>query len=109
MVQMDKRIRVTKSQMVGKEDGVEIFYIEGFYPQDESDPVTLPTNGIATGSILEEIETGNIVQFSEGSNTWVSQFSIQKDEEDGVRNVLSQLSRQLVNTEKNDIPAEAVR
>lgn len=101
MVQIDSRIRVTESKLVGMKNGVEIYYIEGFYSQDESDPIALPVEGISTGSILEEVETGNIKQFSERSSSWVSQFSIQTNEED-VSNVLSKLSKQLVNLEKND-------
>lgn len=77
MITMDERIRITKSILVGKKNGVDIYYIEGCYPKDTADPVTLPTQDIATGSILEEIETGTVKQFSEKSSTWVDQFSFQ--------------------------------
>lgn len=76
MLAMDQRIRITKAQLVGKKDGVDIYYIEGCYPKDETDPVVLPTQDIGTGSFLEEVETGMIKQYSEESG-WVDQGTIQ--------------------------------
>lgn len=80
MVAMDPRIRITKAQLVGQKNGVDVYYIEGCYPKDENDPVTLPTQDIATGSFLEEVETGMIKQYSEESG-WVNQGTIQTAEE----------------------------
>lgn len=38
---------------------------------------TKPTNQIANGSILVEIDTGNVFFFNEDASTWVEQFSFQ--------------------------------
>lgn len=38
---------------------------------------TKPTNQIANGSILVEIDTGTVFFFNEDSSTWVEQFSFQ--------------------------------
>ena len=38
---------------------------------------TKPTDGIATGSIFTEVDTGTVFFFNEASETWVEQFSFQ--------------------------------
>lgn len=38
---------------------------------------TKPTYAIANGSILVEIDTGNVFFFNEEASTWVEQFSFQ--------------------------------
>lgn len=48
-------------------------YCEGFCLSTD----TKPTDGIANGSILVEIDTGNVFFFNEEASTWVEQFSFQ--------------------------------
>jgi hypothetical protein len=36
-----------------------------------------PTQGIATGSICIEVDTGKVFFFNEATGTWVEQFSFQ--------------------------------
>lgn len=57
--------------------GSRFFYVEGCYPKDDNNPVALPIEGVATGSLLEEVETGMVKQFTEGTSTWVDQGTIQ--------------------------------
>lgn len=38
---------------------------------------TKPTDGIATGAIFVEVDTGNVFFFNENGKTWVEQFSFQ--------------------------------
>lgn len=38
---------------------------------------TKPTDGLATGSIFTEVDTGTVFFFNEASETWVEQFSFQ--------------------------------
>ena len=39
---------------------------------------TKPTAGIATGSIMVEVDTGDVYFFDEVSGDWVKQFSFQE-------------------------------
>lgn len=80
MLAMDQRIRITEDILVGVKNGVDIHYIEGAYPKDENDPVVLPTEDIATGSFLEEVETGMVKQFTEATSEWIDQGTIQTTE-----------------------------
>lgn len=48
-------------------------YGEGFCNSDD----TKPTEGITQGSILVEVDTGNVSFFNEESEEWVEQFSFQ--------------------------------
>ena len=77
MFDYDKRIRINKSVGVGNKNGEQVFYIEGCYPKDDNDPVVLPTVGVATGSFLEEVESGMVKQFSEDAEGWIDQGTIQ--------------------------------
>ena len=36
-----------------------------------------PVEGVATGAIFVEVDTGKVYFFNEASNTWVEQFSFQ--------------------------------
>lgn len=36
-----------------------------------------PTDGIATGSIFTEVDTGKVFFFNEATESWVEQFSFQ--------------------------------
>ena len=38
---------------------------------------TKPTDGLATGSIFTEVDTGTVFFFNDASDTWVEQFSFQ--------------------------------
>lgn len=38
---------------------------------------TKPTDGLATGSIFTEVDTGKVFFFNDASDTWVEQFSFQ--------------------------------
>lgn len=38
---------------------------------------TKPTDGLATGSIFTEADTGTVFFFDDASDTWVEQFSFQ--------------------------------
>lgn len=38
---------------------------------------TKPTDGLATGSIFTEVDTGTVFFFNDASGTWVEQFSFQ--------------------------------
>lgn len=38
---------------------------------------TKPTDGLATGSIFTEVDTGTVFFFDDASDTWVEQFSFQ--------------------------------
>lgn len=79
MFDFDKRIRITKSVGVGSKNGEQVFYIEGCYPKDDNNPVVLPIVGVATGSFLEEVESGMVKQFTEGTSEWVDQGTIKAE------------------------------
>lgn len=79
MFDFDKRIRITKSIGVGTNNGEQVFYIEGSYPKDDNDPVVLPTVGVATGSFLEEVESGTVKQFTEATSEWIDQGTIKSE------------------------------
>lgn len=38
---------------------------------------TKPTDGLATGSIFTEVDTGTVFFFNDASGTWIEQFSFQ--------------------------------
>lgn len=40
---------------------------------------TKPTNGVGTGSIFVEVDTGKVFFYNEAGNTWVEQFSFQQE------------------------------
>lgn len=40
---------------------------------------TKPTDGIGTGSIFVEVDTGKVFFYNEAENTWVEQFSFQQE------------------------------
>jgi len=40
---------------------------------------TKPTDGVGTGSIFVEVDTGKVFFYNEAGNTWVEQFSFQQE------------------------------
>ena len=65
-------IRIIKTVVIPAESGM-IEYIEGFCESDD----TMPAGNIATGSIMTEVNTGDVYFYSEESEEWVKQFSFQ--------------------------------
>lgn len=66
-------IRTTGSVFYEIDNGVGVQYLEGFCNKDD----TKPTAGIATGSNLIEVDTGDWYFFDEDSSTWTKLCTIE--------------------------------
>lgn len=67
-------VRIIVSRVVAQENGKALNYIEASCEASD----TKPTECIAQGSISYESDTGDIYIFSESSQSWVKQCSLQE-------------------------------
>ena len=67
-------VRITKvSTFFDRENNKQLQLVEGACESTDDKPKV----DIATGSIMIEVDTGEVFFFSEKSNAWVPQFSFQ--------------------------------
>ena len=66
-------ISVTKTMILKWVDNAPISYVELACVAAD----TKPTDGIATGSICVEVDTGNVFMYDEESSAWTEQFCLQ--------------------------------
>lgn len=64
------------STFFDRENNKQLQLIEGACESTD----TKPTTDIATGSIMIEVDTGDVFFFSEKTGTWIPQFSFQSGE-----------------------------
>lgn len=70
-------VRLTKvSTFFDKATNTQLQLLEGACESTDDKP----TAGIATGSIMIEVDTGEVFFFSEKTGTWIPQFSFQSSE-----------------------------
>jgi len=70
-------VRITKvSTFFDRETNKQLQLVEGACESTDSKP----TGDIATGSIMIEVDTGEVFFFSEKTNSWIPQFSFQSGE-----------------------------
>ena len=66
-------ISISKNKTVDVADGEVVSYIEMACLAAD----TKPTDGIATGSICVEVDTGNVYLYNAEGEAWVEQFCLQ--------------------------------
>lgn len=66
---------------------------------------TKPTDGIATGSICVEVDTGKVYFYDSEGAEWVEQFSFQP-EDSNAKSVSLKKGAAPANTEEEETPAE---
>ena len=67
-------ISTTTSNLLRWENGAAVFYVEIACLSTD----TKPTDGIVTGSMCIEVDTGKVYLFNEANGgSWVEQFSLQ--------------------------------
>ena len=66
-------IRILKSEVVAKAPDDTVYYVEGSCLSTD----TKPTDGIANGSVMVEVNTGDVYFYNESGEAWVKQFSFQ--------------------------------
>ena len=65
-------VQITEDKLICDISG-ELHYIECSCLSTDSKP----TDGIATGSLLIEVDTGKVYLFNSAAEQWVEQFSLQ--------------------------------
>lgn len=66
-------LRITKQKEVQNLPSLDaVLYIEGFCVSTD----TKPTDRIATGSNIIEVDTGNVFFYDEGTSTWSIMLSL---------------------------------
>ena len=66
-------IRIIEDKVITEQEFDAVHYLELACLHDDSKP----TDGIVTGSLCIEVDTGKVFLFNEASETWVEQFSLQ--------------------------------